>query len=451
MDAPSPTASRRVAALTAAVAWSVATVILLGFGVRNFGGLVLGIAGVVATIGGAWRAIVWQGVARLLGAAVAVAGVVLLAISVVLVVDGQGAGAGLFALLVVCVGLGLGSGRYALRREIHEAVLDPTWHTGPPPQKPVLICNPKSGGGKVVEFDLVAKAEAMGVRTLLLEPGTDLRSLAEQAVAEGADCLGMAGGDGSQALVAEVAMGHDLPFVCVPAGTRNHLALDLSLDRNDPSLALEAFRSPIERRIDIGYVGDRIFVNNVSLGIYGEMVRDPDYRDDKLGTALTHLRELTEAGTEPYDLHFDDPSGADIEGALVIQVSNNPYELTRMNQFGQRHRMDTGRLGIVAIRGDRFVDPGPIITLAAAGQLARSPAVVAFTTDTFEVRSSDSSVWAGIDGETVELTPPLGFTIRPLALRLHVPLGNLRDAEERRARDVRLRKLVTVALGREAD
>lgn len=451
MDTPSPATSRRVAALTSAAAWAVATLILVGFGVRNLGGLVAGVAGVLAAIGGAWRAIVWQGVARVLGAAVAAAGVVLIAISVVLVVDGQGAGTGLFALLVGCVGLGLGSGRYALRREIHEAVLDPTWRTGSPPRQPVLICNPKSGGGKVVTFDLVAKAEAMGVHTLVLEPGTDLRGLAEQAIADGADCLGMAGGDGSQALVAEVAMEHDVPFVCVPAGTRNHLALDLSLDRNDPSLALDAFRSPIERRIDIGYVGDRIFVNNVSLGIYGEMVRDPEYRDDKLGTALTHLRELTEAGADPYDLHFDDPSGADIEGALVIQVSNNPYELTRVNQFGQRHRLDTGELGIVAIRGDRFVDPGPIITLAAAGQLARSPAVVAFTADSFEVRSSDPSVWAGIDGETVELAPPLRFTIRPLALRLQVPLGNLRAAEERRARDVRLRKLVTVALGHEAD
>ena len=106
----------------------------------------------------------------------------------------------------------------------------------------VLLMNPKSGGGKVEKFNLVEEARRRGIETILLERGDDLRELAHRA-AGSADIIGMAGGDGSQALVAQVAMEHDLPYVCVPAGTRNHLALDLGLDRDDVAGALDAFTS----------------------------------------------------------------------------------------------------------------------------------------------------------------------------------------------------------------
>ena len=81
------------------------------------------------------------------------------------------------------------------------------------PSHPVLICNPWSGDGKVERFDLVNKARALGVEVIMLERGLDLEKLARDAVARGADCLGMAGGDGSQALVAGIAVEHGLPFV----------------------------------------------------------------------------------------------------------------------------------------------------------------------------------------------------------------------------------------------
>ena len=107
-------------------------------------------------------------------------------------------------------------------------------HPAPRPRHAVLLCNPWSGGGKVERFGLVDEANELGVETVLLDRGLDLEALARGAVADGADCLGMAGGDGSQALVASIAVEHDLPFVCVSAGTRNHFALDLGLDRRRP-------------------------------------------------------------------------------------------------------------------------------------------------------------------------------------------------------------------------
>jgi hypothetical protein len=174
-------------------------------------------------------------------------------------------------------------------RELHEIDRLRAGHVRP--QRPVLICNPKSGGGKVESFGLIAQADDMGIEVVLLEPGLDLAQLARDAIARGADCLGMAGGDGSQALVASIAIEHNIPFVCISAGTRNHFALDLGLDRTDPRKGMIALRDGVERRVDFATVGDRLFVNNVSLGIYATIVQEDEYRDAKVETTKARLPE----------------------------------------------------------------------------------------------------------------------------------------------------------------
>ena len=107
----------------------------------------------------------------------------------------------------------------------------------------------------------------------------------------------MAGGDGSQALVASVAMKHDVAHVCVPAGTRNHFAADLGLDRNDVVGALDAFTDGVERRVDLASLNERVFVNNASLGVYAQVVQSDAYRDAKLRTWRRMLPEML--GTRP--------------------------------------------------------------------------------------------------------------------------------------------------------
>ena len=161
------------------------------------------------------------------------------------------------------------------------------------PQRPFLVMNPRSGGGKVGRFDLQQRAEALGAEVALLDrPDTDVQQLARDALARGADLLGVAGGDGTQALVAQVAAEHDVPFLVISAGTRNHFALDLGLDREDPARCLDALRDGVEARIDLGEINGRPFVNNASFGAYAEIVENPAYRDDKRGTTLDALPDL---------------------------------------------------------------------------------------------------------------------------------------------------------------
>jgi diacylglycerol kinase family enzyme len=292
-----------------------------------------------------------------------------------------------------------------------------------PPERAVLIINPKSGGGKAERFDLPTEARRLGIRPVLLEAGDDLTALAEQAVADGADVIGMAGGDGSQALVATVAMRHRVPFVCVPSGTRNHFALDLGLRRSDVVGALAAFVDGVERDVDLGRVNDRVFVNNASLGIYARVVQSTSYRGAKFETWMRSLPDILGPKAPPLDLDFDGPGHTTFHGAIVVLVSNNPYQFGHPEGIASRSRMDTGELGILAARVPGTFATDGHASVRSARQVWRFRhfrGAIEWTASSFEVRSG-TPVAVGLDGETITLDPPLRFESLPVALRVRVP------------------------------
>jgi len=323
--------------------------------------------------------------------------------------------------IIVLLIVGIGAARIALHLD------DPSLqHAGPVgtdvggAQRGALIMNPWSGGGKVNQFDLVAEAERRGIEAVVLKRGDDLRSLAEAAIDNGADVIGMAGGDGSQALVAAVAAEHDVPYVCIPAGTRNHFALDLGLDRQDVVGALDAYTDGVERRVDLARVGDRTFVNNVSLGIYAKIVQSDEYRDNKVQVTLDHLPDLVGEGAEPFDLRFTGPDGQESAFAHLILISNNPYQLTQVGGRATRERMDSGMLGVVALHVAGPAQAAELAALEVTGQSHRFSGLEQWASPEFEV-SSSSPIEAGIDGEALVLESPLTFSMMPGALRIRRP------------------------------
>ncbi len=283
------------------------------------------------------------------------------------------------------------------------------------PRRPFLIMNPRSGGGKVTKFGLPEKAQQLGAEVALLEgPGiVDVAALARKAVADGADLLGVAGGDGTQALVAGIAAEHGLPFLVISAGTRNHFALDLGLDRDDPATCLNALSDGEELRVDLGIIGDRTFVNNASFGAYAEVVRSPAYRDDKRGTTLRMLPDLLN-GHQGAHLSAQ-AAGARIEGPQALLVSNNPYEMSDIAGLGRRARLDAGTLGLVAVRVD---SARQAVELARRGH---GQGLTMLTAAEVTVDADAAQIPVGIDGETVMLPTPVRCTIRPRALRVVVP------------------------------
>jgi diacylglycerol kinase family enzyme len=408
--------TRRVAAIVALAAAAAVVVVEVVALARNLLLLLVAVACLGLAIAAAAYAVTRTGARRSVAAVVAV--LALVAPVVLVVAQGQ---LWLVLLLVGLVALAGAATRYALGRDLKSLKSGPTPGTAVgPAARPALLMNPRSGGGKVERFRLVEEARRRGIEPVVLAPGDDLLALAQEAVGRGADVIGMAGGDGSQALVAGVAMTHDVAFVCVPAGTRNHLAMDLGLDRDDVVGALDAFGPALERRIDLGLVGDRVFVNNATAGLYAKIVQSPEYRERKVGTALELLPRMLGPDAAPFDLRFTGPDGTEYQTAHLILVSNDKYELGRGEGFGSRRRLDAGTLGIVAARFRSSGEIARFVQLQATGRARRFSGWGEWTDTSFELRSGQP-VEVGIDGEAILLDPPVRFRVAPGALRVRIP------------------------------
>ncbi|WP_069770689.1 diacylglycerol kinase family protein [Streptomyces sp. LUP30] len=410
---PAPRWFARLALVTGT---SAAVVLLLFAGLRSLLLVGLGLAGLVIAAAGVWWALARTGPARAMAVALAcaapVAVVVLYAVAGLLWV--ALVSLALWALAVLC-------GRTALAVDL-AADRGPTGvreHTVDAPRRAFLIMNPRSGGGKVGAFHLDEKAKALGAQVVVLDPDRrqDVVALARQAADEGADLLGVAGGDGTQALVAGVAAERGLPFMVISAGTRNHFALDLGLDRDDPSRCLDALTDGVELRVDLGRIGDRVFVNNASFGAYATVVQSPAYRDDKARTALQLLPDLLTRHSGPRLTVRARGAGGEaaVEAPQAVLVSNNPYRTDDPAGLGRRDRLDSGALGVLGITVDNAAQ--------AAGLLrgTRSQGLASLTARDVVVDADAPSVPVGVDGEALVLPTPVHCRIEPRTLRVRVP------------------------------
>ncbi len=386
---------RRLSAVAALVLGLGALVLAVDAAVAHFPSGLAVLACAVLAVGSAWFGIRRRGVARAAGLAAAalflIGGIVVVILEARVVED---------VLVLACVAAALAAAREAFRAH---AKLPPAERPG----KPVLFYNPLSGGGKAERFHLADEARRRGIDPIELHRGEDLETLVRRAVQDGANALAMAGGDGSQAIVAMVAAELDLPYACIPAGTRNHFALDLGVDRDDVVGALDAFVNGGERRVDLAEVNGRVFVNNVSLGLYAEAVQRPGYREAKLHTLLETVPDALGPDAKPPSLRWHSPHGA--ESAVAILVSNNAYRLGRALGSGTRPRLDGAVLGVTVLAP----------STASGGTVTRKLAMEQRTAPTFAIES-EAVVPAGIDGEAVKLDPPLSFRIRPGALRVRI-------------------------------
>src|SRR5512142_342697 len=439
-----PSWARRLAAVAALALVTLAVSYLVLQALHRWNVLLLSVASLGTTVMAAWYVLSRRGTARAVAAGLAVTALLVFA---VVVVASE-------SVRVLLVGLGLAvvsvlAAAYALRPATTPSDAEPP---GPSrATRPVLLINMGSGGGKAERFQLVDRCKQRGIEPIVLGPGDDLQALAEGAIAGGADVIGMAGGDGSQAVVASVASRCGIPLVVVPAGTRNHFALDLGLDRNDIVGALDAFSNGVDRRVDLAEVNGRVFVNNAAMGVYAKVVQSSEYRDAKIHTAASMLPELLGPGTTPMDLRLTLPSGQEATTAQLILVSNNPYELNHLRGGGTRARMDGGLLGIVSVLVRHAADAEKLTALKAVGRVQRFGGWQEWTATELEVRSG-APVDIGVDGEALTLQPPLHFVVHPAALTVRVPRSAVAGSPAARAVRVvsrsTLAALVQTALGR---
>jgi diacylglycerol kinase family enzyme len=407
---PQGTRSQRWLARLSLVLAGLAIVILLVFaGLKSLAMLGLGVAAAVVSLAsayfflsrrGLWR---WLSLGVFIAAPVAV--IVIYAFKDLLWVAIVSAAVWLLASMTARLALAGNPADWRM----------PEYPAQPAARHPYLIMNPKSGGGKVGKFDLKRRAEDLGAEVFLIggpEP-VDVAEVASQAVGKGADLIGVAGGDGTQALVAGIAAEHDIPFVVISAGTRNHFALDLGLDREDPAACLNALSDGVELRVDLGVINGQTFVNNASFGAYAEVVETPAYRDDKLNTTLNTLPDLLQ-GHRGARLHAQ-ADDAEIDAPQALLVSNNPYGTGDIAGLGRRARLDRSVLGVVGV------------TVASAGQAAgllrgrHATGLSVLTTRRIEITADAPQIPVGVDGESILMSTPVTCTVSPRALRVWVP------------------------------
>jgi len=413
------TPTRRLAAVAALALGLAAIGILLALAFQDRGrGLVAFVLALSAL------AVSWQGVrrrGRLHLLALGAGGLMLAGFLVLLIAHHPLLVIGLLAALA----LATMAGRHALWTRVS---LPPAAR----PRHPVLFYNPRSGGGKAIRFHLVDEARARAIDAIELAPGADLARLVRQALDAGADALAMAGGDGSQAIVAAVAAERGIPYACVPAGTRNHFAADLGVDRDDVVGALDALVDGGERVVDLGDINGRVFVNNVSVGLYGQAVQRGTYRNAKIRSLLETVPEVLGSKART-DVRWRGPDGGEHAGSVAVVVSNNPYRLEAPIGAGGRPRLDQGVLGV-----------------AIVGAPGKEGELRAWAAPSFEIEAH-APVPAGVDGEAVVFDPPLRFRVRPAALRCriarHHPGASPAALAPDRARTA-LRSLVAIAAGR---
>ncbi|MGA8745697.1 MAG: diacylglycerol kinase family protein [Solirubrobacterales bacterium] len=387
---------RRLAAILALLGAGVAVATAAYTLATSFPRGLLVMAGVLAAISAAWLGLVRRGGGRIVGF---LAAALLIGVAIGALISGGNVLELVLIGAAFAIGLAGAGEAFAVRRSLPHA---------DPPTRPVLFVNPRSGGGKASKFNLAQEAERRGIEVVGLGATDDLETLVRNSIARGANGLAMAGGDGSQAIVAAIAAEHDLPYACIPSGTRNHFALDLGVNRDDVIGALDAFHEGGgERRVDLGEVNGRVFVNNVSLGVYAEAVSQAGYREAKLQTLLATIPQTLGPDVSPSKLRWTDPEGVKRQSAAVMLISNNAYLLGPVPGSGTRPRLDEAVLGVVDFSPPAGGDSG-----AARGWSEMTVAEL-------EV-DCDRSVPTGIDGESVTLEPPLRFRSRPGALRVRI-------------------------------
>ena len=391
-DRRRPAPLRRAAAVLALLAGAVTLGVAIVLVVGHLAAGLITIAGLWVAIALAWQAALSSGRWRV-ALGVAAAAVIVAVLAALATED-------LVAELVLVLG-GVVVSAVAIRTAFGKrGSAGGNWMSVPAPQRPVLLINPRSGDGRAERVGLAREARGRGVEAVVLGPGDDLAELARDAIARGADVLGMAGGDGSQAIVAGIASEHERPFVCIPAGTRNHFALDLGVRRDDVVGALDAFTDGVEGRVDLATVNERVFVNNASVGVYGEAVSDPGYRNAKLRTLGRTARTVLAPGARASGVTVVDDVGVEHRSPAVVLISNNPYAHDRALGRSTRPRIDLGTLGIVLLGStpaERRSWQSPDLRVDAPGAAA-----------------------IAVDGESMSLEPPLSFASRPGSLRVRI-------------------------------
>jgi len=246
-----------------------------------------------------------------------------------------------------------------------------------------------------------------------------------RAVAERKDpLLIVGGGDGTISAAASALAGTDTLLGVLPLGTLNHFARDLKLP-TDLDEAAKLIAAGKDRRVDIGEMNGRVFINNSAIGLYPLMVVDRDIQRRRLGRSkrlamiVASLRSLVRFNRHRLTLTVNEEQTGRVDTPLLF-VGNNDYRVD-IGAPGQRERLDAGELSVLVMRkktrsGMLAASLRAFIGRSRADDMVRLDGVKRLRVAALRPRLAVS-----LDGEVVRAEPPLEYKIRSKALRVIAP------------------------------
>ncbi len=441
----------RVLSIVAFVLFLAVFAVGLHLAIKNLGLVALYVVALAVGPVGGWLMLAKRGLAWAIGVILISVAALLFVVAtwVFLTKPGNAARflllAGLVVVYIALVGV-IARKYWQVRRRRSRGLTAPA--VAAPLHKAVLIINPKSGDGRAVKAHIAERARAMGISVAMMGRGQDMVALARAAVEQDVELLGVSGGDGSLGAVAGVAIEHNVPLVVLPGGTRCHFARDIGMDPARIADALEAFRG-VERRVDVGKISDRVFLNNASFGLYAETISMPEYRDHKLDTTLKVARELISADEPYYPIKFHDSQGREWDRAAQVLVGVNRYETTHLGELGERKLLDEGVLQVIAMQAMneqmlRHLARNVRIDSDSIGPVRQ------WTTQAFTVSHPSGQVRVGVDGESLVMASPVQMKILPGGLTVLVPPEGVRSRPIRPLSIKGARTLLGLGLGKNA-
>ena len=293
-----------------------------------------------------------------------------------------------------------------------------------PLAKGILFFNPSSGA-KLPQAELDALQAACrdaGLEVIRLTRDVDCAQTIRERMARGMRLFVAAGGDGTVSNIVQPIVNSDATLAVIPVGTYNHFARDLEIPL-DWREALEVAIGGETRQIDAARVNDRFFVNNLSLGLYPELValREARGRDyprwrARLYAAFTTLKKYPHVTMTIETAHHQE-----LVRTHVFMVSNNSYDLSGIGVEAARNTLEEGRLSVYWLPKLSRWRLAKFTARYLAGRVRSTPGFRSFRTASMKVQSPRAVLRVGVDGELFTLTMPLTITIVPQSLLVKVP------------------------------
>jgi len=268
---------------------------------------------------------------------------------------------------------------------------------------------------------LTAAAAEAGLEVIELSRDVDIAAAIRERSSRGTKLFIAAGGDGTVHHVMQALVHTDTSLAVLPIGTYNHFARDLGIPL-DWRAALEVALSGERRQIDTGRVNDRFFLNNVSIGLYPEVVarekRGRNYSRWKarLIASYATLREYPHV-TVAVESEFHQ----ELIRTHVFMISNNSYDLSRVGIEAPRTNLDEGTLSVYWLPHAPRWQLMKLVARYLAGRVREVPGFRSFRTRRIRVQSSRNHLRIGVDGEVFTMPTPLVITIVPQSLVVRVP------------------------------